>query len=77
MTLDFDKIRESVKHLRGKKLTEPELRQLSTLEILALCECDIQIPGPVVVDPNCPVHWDLAKDGKPTILGDKPVEKKA
>lgn len=48
---------------KDKKLSKLELEPLSIFMRLALCKCDFCIPGPVWIDAECPIHWDLA-DGK-------------
>ncbi len=41
------------------RIEEAERAEFSPVELISLCTCDILIPGPVTIDPGCPVHWDL------------------
>jgi hypothetical protein len=61
LTKVFEQGRLLKEQFKGRKLTDAELKGLNIFDRLALCTCDIQIPGPVTVDPECIVHWDLAE----------------
>ena len=60
LTRAFERGRLLKEQYKGRKLTDVELQGLGIFDRLALCTCEIQIPGPVTVDPECIIHWDMA-----------------